>query len=98
MSQRNVEEKIVFALAPIRGESVPVLLLGIPAGAWDHMKDGKTHTFDLTSIGMPVKLMLYGARDHAEAMSLIEQAAEQSGVALMNKMNTDFSIKEATKQ
>jgi hypothetical protein len=46
----SLRTRIVFAFS----------LLGVPAGAWDYMKDGKTHHFDLTNIGVPFKLM-FGA-------------------------------------
>jgi hypothetical protein len=64
---QKLEDKIVFALSP--SDVGPILTLGIPQGAWDYMKDGKTHTFDLTSLGVPVKLMLFGASSHDAALA-----------------------------
>jgi hypothetical protein len=91
------EKKMVFAVAPPNPphEDAPIVLLGIPAGAWEHMKDGKTHSFDLTKVGVPVKLMLYGAKDHTEAMSFIK--AQLSGVPIIDEReSTDFSIQPKT--
>jgi excisionase family DNA binding protein len=94
MTEQSIEQKMVFAIAPEgQGDGVPLLLLGIPAGAWDHMKEGKTHTFDLTVIGLPVKLMLFGAADHATAMGFIETKLSKEGTPYLNMLDTDFSIK-----
>jgi hypothetical protein len=88
------EDKIVFALSPAGdGDGAPMLLLGIPAGAWEHMKDGKTHTFDLTNIGIPLKLVLYGAANHTAAMQMIEAHLDQTGETLLKMFDKDFAIK-----
>ena len=47
------------------------------------MKDGKTHTFDLTSIGLPVKLMLFGGEGRAEITKTIEEANAARGLAAL---------------
>jgi hypothetical protein len=70
---RNIEDKVVFGVCPGgEGDGVPLVLLGIPKGAWEYMKDGKTHNFDLTKAGIPVKLMLYGGDSHSHCMKMIE--------------------------
>lgn len=58
------EEKVVFAVSP-RGhvdddDGTFDVLLGVPLAAWEYMKDGKTHIFDLTKLGLPVRILLYG--------------------------------------
>lgn len=89
----NIEEKTVFCIAPNgTGDGVPLVMLGVPAGAWEYMKDGKTHNFDFTKVGLPIKLMLFGAKDHAEAMGYIEQMAKNAGMTLNNMLNRDFNI------
>jgi hypothetical protein len=95
MSNLTREQKIVFAIAPTGqgdGEG-PVLLLGVPRGAWDYMKDSKTHTFDLTSLGLPIKLILYGAKDHREAMRAIEDHMKKQGIPYDDQRGADFAIK-----
>lgn len=93
MSKRNIEEKIVFAVSPEgQGDGIPLVVLGIPRGAWRYMHDGKTHTFDLTSAGIPVKLVLFGAMDHAAAMKVLEDAAKASGSIYEDARQKDFSI------
>ncbi len=87
----GIEEKMVFAVSP--GDGVPVVLLGIPQGAWEYMKDGKTHTFDLTRVGIPVKLMLYGAKDHDAAMKMIETHMSDRKLPYLDARREDFSIK-----
>lgn len=88
------EEKIVFAYSPdgVLGDGVPLVLLGVPAGAWDYMKDGKTHTLDLTKIGIPIMIALYGAPDHAAAMKVIESALASTGQAMLDLRREEFGI------
>ena len=90
----DVEKKVVFAVSPTgTGDGIPVVLIGIPAGAWEHMKDGKTSDFDLSRIGIPVKFMFFGAASHADAMKTLEAAAAATGTALLDERRRDFSIK-----
>lgn len=89
----GIEEKIVFAVSPTgQGDGAPVVILGIPKGAWEYMKDGKTHNFDLTKAGIPVKLMLFGAESHDAAMKVMNEAFAASGNAYLDARNRDFSI------
>lgn len=90
----DIENKMVFAVSPEgNGDGVPMLLLGIPAGAWEYMKDGKTHQFDLTKIGLPVRIMLYGAPDHSAAMKMVEGHLSDRGLPYLDARREDFSIK-----
>jgi hypothetical protein len=93
MTKLDRDGKIVFAVLPDgQGDGAPVVILGIPKGAWEYMKDGKTHTFDLTSIGLPIKLILFGADDHASAMKAIDGSLQAQGVPYFDKRAEDFSI------
>lgn len=87
---QNPDEKAVFGVSPTPGGAMVVI--GIPAAAWEYMKDGKTHTFDLTKIGLPIKLMLFGAKDRAEAVRIIEQPMQEQGLPVLHDRKTDFSL------
>lgn len=89
---RNIEEKIVFGVAPTNDGKPPAILLGIPKGAWDYMKDGLTHTFDLTSIGLPIRLIIFRGKDHTSVMQTIEGSMKDAGVPILDQRNKDFSI------
>lgn len=89
---QNIDERIVFGVSP-RDEGGADLLLGIPRGAWEYCKDGKTHTLDLSSIGIPIRLMLYGAESHDAAVRVIEEHNKKLGVAILDERRRDFSIK-----
>jgi len=98
MSELDRERKIVFGVSPEgQGDGVPVVMLGITKGAWEWMKDGRTHSLDLTKIGLPVKIMLYGAKNHKEAISVIEQHNNNLGIPIVNKTTEDFSIQPKDK-
>lgn len=92
MTKRNIEEQVVFGIAPTSDGELPVIMLGIPEGAWKYMQDGKTHTFDLTRVGLPVRIMMFGAKDHSAVMKEIEDSMKAAGVPIFDERNKDFSI------
>lgn len=94
MMARNIEEKMVFGVSyEGQGDGIPLVVLGCTNGAWDYMRDGKTHNFDLTSLGIPIKVMVFGAPDHTTAMKTLEAGAKTGGSSLIDARNKDFSIK-----
>lgn len=94
---QDIEDKVVFAVSPGNGDGVPMVLLGIPHRAYKRMKDGRTSTFDLTKVGLPVKLILYGAENHTAAMKMIEGHMAETGTAMLDERRADFSIQPKVK-
>lgn len=90
----DIEKRLVFAIGPVQGDPHPMLIIGIPKGCWEHMKDGKTSHLDLSSIGIPVKLMMFGADSHDACMKMIQQCAAQQNIAILDKRRDDFSMKD----
>src|ERR1700682_5704130 len=89
----TVDQKIAFAISPGgQGDGVPMLIVGVPAGAWEYMKDGKTHNLDLTKIGVPVKFVFFGAESHDAAMKVLQQGAAARGEATLDERRRAFSI------
>jgi len=86
------EEKCVFGLAA-QGDGSPVAIIGVPKQAWEYMRDGKTHTFDLRALGFPVQIMLFGAENHRHAIDLMGQGAEAAGTPVADLRDQDFGMK-----
>lgn len=61
------EEKVVFAI----DDKKEVVILGVPEKAWEYMKDGKTHTFDLRRFGIPFRIVLFGGEDQASIRKML---------------------------
>lgn len=89
----NREDQIVFALAPTNDGQPPILIIGIPDGAWEYMKDGKTNTVDLTKVGIPLRFACFGCRTHADGMKTLNDSLAKSGTPYLDERGTDFSIK-----
>lgn len=89
----DIETKCVFATGVQPDSAVPVVLIGIPRAAYERMKDGLTSTFDLSNIGVPLKLLIFGAPTHDDAMKTIEAAARASQTPLLDARGADFSLK-----
>lgn len=87
------EEKMLFAISPDTEGGAPMLLIGIPRAAYEYIKDGKTSTFDLTKVGLPVKLVLYGAETHDAAKEMIKEYVSNRGQGLLDRSDEDFSVK-----
>lgn len=91
--KQPIDEKCVFALLPDgTGDGVPLMVVGIPEKAWLNLRQGKTSTFDLTKVGLPVKFSLFGAESHDAAMKVLEQAASEKGVPFLDERRRDFSV------
>ncbi len=98
----NPDNKVAVALANGGPGQPPTIILGVPTAAWEYMQDGKTHTFDLSSAGIPVQIMMFGAADREGVMDLLEKASQMiSGRPLENKPKPgeplrDLGIKDPT--
>ncbi len=87
------DNKVVVAMAePLPGQP-PTVILGIPKAAWEYMQDSKTHTFDLTKVGIPVQILMFGGADRADVMRLMDKASTMiSGQPLANKPAPSASL------
>ena len=84
-------EQVVFAVSPREGGMD--VLLGVPTAAWEYMKDGKTHTFDLTKLGLPIRILMYGGLDQGTVRRWIDEHNRSLGiVGTRERLNDDFSI------
>ena len=92
--KKSINEKCVFAVLPIHDSEVPILLVGFPRKALNKMMNDKsTHNFDLTSTGIPIKMMFFSENTHADCMKVLEQAAADAGIPLNDMRNQDFDLK-----
>jgi hypothetical protein len=85
------EQKVVFATGK-RADGSLMLVVGIPKGAWDYMREGKTNHFDLAKAGVPLSLMMFGGESHADVMKTVNEAMSMAGKAYDDQRRTDFSI------
>lgn len=89
------EKRMVFALAPIPADNSTLIILGIPRAAWVHIKDGSTNNFDFAAAGLPVKLLVFGGKDHADVKKTIEESAFKAGApAVLDETRRDWSIND----
>ncbi len=82
----------VFGVVETVDGKPPILMIGVPKAAWDHMADGKCQTLDLTKAGYPIRIMLYGGADQDACRKIVEDACRQLGVAINDQRLRDFSI------
>jgi len=84
-------EQVVFAVSP-REDGFDVLL-GVSTPAWEYMKDGRTHTFDLTKLGLQIRIVLYGGPDQATVRMAIDEHNKRLGVTtVQDRSGEDFSV------
>jgi len=86
------DKRLVFGLS--KGEDgIPIMVIGIPEVAWDdHLRKAKTYTFDLTNVGIQLKLALFGGPNRAKILDTL-QVFQKGGPLLDEK--TDFGIPES---
>lgn len=93
MSEKH---QIAFGLSADK-DGVPFLLLGMSPDSWEYMKDGKTHTFDLTKLGLNIRLMLFGAESQQAAIDTMTKGFHAEGKPVLDERNRDFSIPQEGK-
>mgnify|MGYP005820188899 CR=1 FL=1 len=91
MKQKR-EEQVVFGVGPC-DDNKTAIILGVSKSSWEYMKDGLCHAFDLSSIGLPLKIVLFGAETREIAQKQIEKSMHDQGVPVLDETRRDFSIK-----
>lgn len=84
------ENKIAFCIGDT--EDGPVLIFGITPKAWEYMKDGETHQFDLTKVGVPFKVMMFGAADYQSALDVLTIGAQMENIPVHKVTDIDLSF------
>lgn len=85
------EQRVVFGTSRDKKGNT-IIIIGIPKLAWEYMQDGKTNNIDLSKLGAPLQIVLYGASDHETALKYINGQIEADGHKPQDKRTTDFSI------
>ena len=86
--------KVLFVVAPAPAGEAPTVMLGITPDAWEYMKDGRTHTFDLTKVGAPIKIILFGEKSDEEIEKTVREVAAAKGINIIDRRNEDHGIKK----
>jgi hypothetical protein len=86
-------EQVVFAVSPLADGGLDILL-GVSKDAWKYMQDGRCHTFDLTKLGLPIRILMFGCADHQKALDYIQAHNASVGVfETEDKRGEDFTIR-----
>jgi hypothetical protein len=88
----NREKQVIFALGPgaAQADGVPVLIFMVPEAGWEHMRGGRSHDFDLTKAGVPLKIVIGRCRTRADGLRQLEPFLKGHKVA--DLQDIDFSI------
>jgi len=72
----DTEQKVLFAFAPAESQpdGIPTLVFLMTQKARDYMINGLSHDFDLTKIGIPLKVIIGPCHDHASGLAQLEKA------------------------
>lgn len=90
----DIDKRCIFAISHAgTGDNIPVLVVGIPEECYDVLRSGLTQTMDLTMVGLPIKLVLFGGKDHTECKRLLDLSAAANGETVLDERRRDFSIK-----
>lgn len=67
------------------GETVPIVVVAIHGATWDHIRSGNTAHFDFSGVGVPAKLIVFGAPDRASARDTLEAVVGKFDVDLQGR-------------
>jgi hypothetical protein len=84
----------VFSVLAHGNGTAPVIAIGLTPKAWNNMLGEHTRIFDLSKIGIPIRIMIFGAESVERATEILQNAAKDAGVELEDRRGTDFSIGE----
>lgn len=69
------------------------MMIGVPQRAWEAMKNGETHAFDLRNIGIPFTLQLFGGEmTRAECTDMVIALCKAQGINISRMEDKDFSF------
>jgi hypothetical protein len=79
-------EQCIFAFKPAENQpdGVPVLVFLMPQAGWDYMRNGLGHDFDLTNVGIPLKVLIGRCE------------TRESGIAMLRKTGSTWTWRSAT--
>ena len=88
----KIDERMVFSVSPCVDGGLAITI-GISHKAYENMQDGRCSDLDLSkAIGAPIRLIVFGAKDHNACMKVIQDAAKEANISLLDERRTDFSI------
>lgn len=93
-------EQVVFAYASgeEQPDGVPILTFLMPEASWSYMEGGWCHEFDLTKVGIPIKVMIGRVRNHAHAHALIGKANARRKPADVSHVDLHMGQEKKTEQ
>lgn len=91
MNKSEVKKQVIFAMGN-DGDGMPFVILGVTEEAWKHMKDGKTHNFDLSKAGLPIKISMFGGKDEKAVMDKINKIMAAANMPYLDQRGEDFDI------
>lgn len=67
---RPNEEKVLFAFTPGSDapDGVATLVFMMPQSAWEYMHTGLGHDFDLTKLGIPIKVVIGRCKNRKDGL------------------------------
>ena len=89
----DIEKRMVWGIIPTTDGKPPIIMLGIPQGAWNRLKHHEAQTIDMTRHKIPLRVMVYGGQSHKDCLEVIEKAARSAGIAIIDERRDDHSIK-----
>jgi hypothetical protein len=74
MSDRDKKVIFVFVPADAAEDGIPTLTFIMPEESWNYMRRGLGHEFDLTNVGIPLRVLIGRTRNHATGIAELEKA------------------------
>lgn len=94
------DEKVIFAFAPAHSQpdNIPVMTFLMPEAAWSYMQKGLCHEFDLTNVGLPIRVLIGRTKTHQTGLKLLEDMNGGSLKSFKELWDADVHFGQKPKQ
>lgn len=87
------KERMVFAVAMDADGAGCTIMIGITQACWAEMQADFCKDANFHPVGIPVKLIVYGCKDHDDAVRVLKESALAAGADFTVETQADFGIK-----
>jgi hypothetical protein len=96
---KDPEQQVLFAFVPAdkSADGVPLIAFLMPEPSWGYMAEGLAHEFDLTNVGLPLRIVIGRTPTREAGLDLLRAANGGPLTDINFVLDVDLSFDQARK-